>query len=247
MKPMMLGVAGFCVISSWAGQAFGQSHGPSTITRCTVVASSAEAGRLEVTKLIQPPKIEAAYPAAGLVFSHWSPTSIGSSLTTTISYVAHDQDSALAGITGVDFKFSAPKDVKQDQLSAELIADGMAPRHLNRPGEEFGTGKYSFVLDGNDPEDRAMGHLIGTGALVKLVIFQSDWVFQPEVFEGTEMRLRVLSKPKPIISEEIDTKAIAARDALFVQAKGRVVAQDPTVCKTLQIVNGVLVDENAGD
>ena len=82
--------------------------------------------------------------------------------------------------------------------------------------------------------DRAMGRLIGAGARVKVVIFKADWVFQPEMFEGTEMKLKVLGASGPIISEEIDTTPTAARDKLFVQAKPAVVARDPKVCSDAQ-------------
>jgi len=200
---------------------------------CKVELSSAEAGRLEVRKVIQPPKVEAVYPASGLVFSHWSPPASGS-MVLVIDYVAHDQDKSVGGVNGIRVDFPMPNGVTEDQLSAEITADGMAPLHLDHAAMDMDTGGYGFALDADRPADRAMGHLIGTGARVKVVIFQADWVFQPEMFEGTQMRLKVLGEPKAILSEEIDTTATAARDALFVRGKAPVVGQDPKVCTQVQ-------------
>ncbi len=74
-----------------------------------------------------------------------------------------------------------------------------------------------------------MGHLIGTGA-------REDRDFPGRLdpaagnVRGHANEIEGLGEPKPIISEEIDTTAIAARDVLSVRGKGPVVAQDPKVC-----------------
>ena len=226
MKRIMLAAVAV-VVGLVAGPAF------AGLTICKMEVTSPKAGRLEVRKVIQPPQVEAVYPAAGLVFSHWSPP-VSGSMALTVDYVAHDQDTSTGGVSGVKVEFPMPKDVTEDQISAEITADGMAPLHLDHASQDMDTGGYAFALEGDRPEDRAMGRLIGTGGRVKIMIFQADWVFQTEMFQGTQMSLKVLGAPKPILSEEINTTAIAARDALFVQGKAPVIALDPKVCRSTQ-------------
>ena len=223
MKRMMLAVGAL---------ALGLLAGPASAGTeiCKVELTSPEVGRLEVRKVMLPPKAEALLHDADMVFSMWSPP-VSGSVDLTMGYVAHDQDKVVGAPTSVSIEFPVSKDVTPDQFSAEITAEGEKSVHLGQAAGLAGSDRFGYVLDGTlPPDDRAMGRLIATGGHVKIVIFQADWVIQPEMVEGTEMRLKVLGPPKAIISEEIDTTATVARDALFTQGKAPVIALDPKVC-----------------
>ncbi len=210
---------------------------------CKVVLTSAEAGRLEVRKTILPADAERVVHVAASIGSTWSPAKSGGDLNVRIAFSADDQDKGIGHVIAVEIDFPHAKGVRADQFTAQLNVDGRAPVFLDGAAEIMGSDTFGFVLDGERVADRAMGHALGQGARANVVIFEADRVLQPEMFEGTKMSLTVLGQPKAVISEQIDTRATAARDTLFAEAKPLIVARDPKVCKPLQYESGVLVED----
>lgn len=227
MKRLNLAIAGMLAAGFWGNPAMAEPE------ICKVVLTSTEAGGLEVVKTILPPDAESLVHTAGSIYSIWSPSTSGNSANVRLHYSASDQDKGVGDLDGIWIEFPQTEGMAANQFSAQIVADDMMPLSLNKAADIAGTDRFGFILDGRRPDDRAMGRLLSQGAHVKVVIFRADWVLQPEMFEGTQMSLNVLGEPRAIISEEVDTTAIAARDKLFAQAKSAVVAHDPKICSPL--------------
>ena len=210
--------------SLWTGEAFAQS------LSCEVVLSSAKAGRLDVTKVLLPPEQQRFVQEPGIIYSTWSPPASDPSLALEIHYDARDQDARIGDLSGIDIEFPRSGNIRPEQFSAQVIAEGVEPLHLDRVAAVIGSDRYVVVFDGDRPADRAMGHLLDRGARVRVVISRADNIVQSEMFEGTKMNLVVSGPPEAVMAEVVDTTAIAARNELFAQAERLIKAADPKAC-----------------